>query len=261
MKGRFLAVVFIVLALLSGFVAVYFSNQYIENQVNAKKRALDKEYAPVEVVVANFDLNPGDVISPDTVSLREVPSGFVHSDAISKDDFAAVNGFAISYSLGAGEVLLRSHLSQRKGGKFAALIDAGRRAVTVSIDSLSSAAGMLSPTDKVDILLTTQKNDKLVTLPLLGDIRIIATGIETSENPSGEVIQYNTVTLDLSPEEAARVTHARKVGEISFVLRGSEETGQPYDKSISKTSFFNDAKPEVTYIKPVEMIIGGRSFE
>jgi len=257
MKGRLITVALILFALMAASAAVYLSHQYIQNTIRMKEAAIDKQYEPIEVVVANFNLRPGDVISPRTVSLRKVPSGFVHRSAIRKNDFDSVNGFALSEPLGKGETLLRSHISQRKGGKFAALIDEGRRAVTLNIDSLSSAAGMLSPNDEVDILLTTQDKDKgeLLTTLLLDNIRILATGVETSENPTGQVVQYNTVTLDLTPEESSKVTHARKIGEISFVLRGAQEKGSGYAGTISRGDILGESHT-ATHSK-VEIIIGG----
>ena len=259
MKGRMITVALILFAILAAGAAVYLSNAYIQNTINAKQAAIDKQYVPIDVVVANRDLHPGDVISAQTVSLRKVPSGFVHASAIRKADFASVNGFALSEPLGKGETLLRSHMSQRKGGKFAGLIDEGRRAVTLNIDSLSSAAGMLSPNDEVDILMTSRGVGKkeLVTTLLLNDIRILATGTETSENPTGQVVQYNTVTLDLSPEQAAQVTHARKIGEISFVLRGADEEGKGYDGVVSKDSLMGMKKTTASRSSSVEIIIGG----
>ncbi|GAB0153482.1 MULTISPECIES: Flp pilus assembly protein CpaB [Marinobacterium] len=257
MKGRLITIALILFSILAASAAVYLSNQYIQNTLQAKEAAIDKQYEPIEVVVANFDLRPGDVVSPRTVSLRKVPSGFVHGSAIRKADFSAVSGFALSEPLGKGETLLRSHMSQRKGGKFAALIDEGRRAVTLNIDNLSSAAGMLSPNDEVDILLTTQDKDKkeLMTTLLLDNIRVLATGVETSENPAGQVIQYNTVTLDLSPAESSTVTHARKIGDISFVLRGAEERGPGYEGVVSKTTILGNNQTVST--SSIEIIIGG----
>ncbi|GGK65856.1 Flp pilus assembly protein CpaB [Amphritea balenae] len=255
MKGRLLTIAMLCGALISGAVAVYLTYQYIENSVASKEAELDRQYTPVNVVVAKFDLRPGDVVSSDTVALRKVPSGFVHSDAISADDFELIKGYALSYGVKSGETVLQAHVSQRKGGKFAALIDSGTRAVTISVDKLASAAGMLSPNDRVDMLLTTKKRDTLATVPLLSDVRVIATGVETSENPTGEVIQYNTVTLELTPENAAKVTHAKKVGDISFVLRGVEEKGVAFAGQIKKQDLLGTAVARGPW---VEIIIGGK---
>lgn len=258
MKSRLLAGAMIIFALISGVMAVYLSKSYIEQTIAQKESEIDKVYEPIQVVVAKHNLNPGDVISSETVALRKVPSGFVHSDAVSEAEYDAVSGYALSYPVMSGEPVLRFHVSQRKGGKFAALIDPGKRAVTISVDSLNSAAGMLSPNDRVDLLITTKKREKLLTAPLLGDIRVIATGVETSENPAGEVIQYSTVTLDLTPVEAAKVTHARKVGEISFVLRGGGEQGAPYQKAIMKQHLSPVFKTQYRSKRSVEIIIGGQ---
>jgi pilus assembly protein CpaB len=116
---------------------------------------------------------------------------------------------------------------------------------------------MLSPNDEVDILLTTQDKDKkeLMTTLLLDNIRVLATGVETSENPAGQVIQYNTVTLDLSPAESSTVTHARKIGDISFVLRGAEERGPGYEGVVSKTTILGNNQTVST--SSIEIIIGG----
>ncbi|MBN3564705.1 Flp pilus assembly protein CpaB [Aliamphritea spongicola] len=244
-------------ALLSGAIAVYLTYTYIDTEIARKEAAIDQEYKLVEVVVAKYDLKPGDVISSASVALRKVPSGFVHSDSIGKDQFGSVSGFALSYGVKAGETILFTHISNRKGGKFAALIESGTRAVTVSVDKINSAAGMLSPNDEVDLLLTTKKNDELTTLPLLSNIRVIATGVATAENLTGEVVQYSTVTLELNPENAAKVTHAQRIGEISFVLRGIEEPGEAYDGLVQVKDLLGTRKKATRQYRPVEIIIGG----
>ncbi len=157
MKGKMLTFIMLGGALLSGAIAVYLTYTYIDTEIARKEAAIDQEYKLVEVVVAKYDLKPGDVISSASVALRKVPSGFVHSDSIGKDQFGSVSGFALSYGVKAGETILFTHISNRKGGKFAALIESGTRAVTVSVDKINSAAGMLSPNDEVDLLLTTKR--------------------------------------------------------------------------------------------------------
>ncbi len=94
-------------------------------------------------------------------------------------------------------------------------------------------------------------------MPLLSNIRVIATGVATAENLTGEVVQYSTVTLELNPENAAKVTHAQRIGEISFVLRGIEEPGEAYDGLVQVKDLLGTRKKATRQYRPVEIIIGG----
>lgn len=243
-------------ALASGGGAAYFTGSYIDNTVDKHIQKINAQYEPISVVVASRDLMPGDLILSANVSLRDVPKGFVHSDALRKTDYSSTKGYALAYPVNAGEPILHSHLSRKRGGKFASLIEKGMRALTMRVDNVSSMAGMLAPNDKVDILLTIKDKKEQVTFPLLQDVLVMATGHQTSELYGAEPDQsYSTVTVLLWPEDAAKITHAQESGTLTFMLRGVDAPGEISDKKVTNSTLLGKNKGSRGW--GVQIIIGG----
>lgn len=247
------------LALAAGGVAAYLSDQYIAAQVDEHRQQLDARYEPVKVVVAAHDLMPGAVMSADTVALRAVPRGYIHQEALRPDDFSAVVGLTLAHPVKAGETVLRSHLSSQRGGRFAGLIEGGKRALTLSVDEISSVSGMLQPNDHVDILMTTRDGKDPLTFPLVEDVIVLATGVKTDAyGEDGVVSTYNTATVLVGPKDSARLVHASSVGKLTFVLRGGEVINdESFPAKVTRASLLGTGGQDKPARK-VEIIVGRR---
>ena len=173
------------LALSAGVLAAWFAQRYVNDEIAARQASLEAKYEPKRVIVAVGDLPAGTRLNTNTVAAREVPAEFLHRDAISAEEWAQIKGRATRHDLTAGAPVLRSHLLGHKGGRFADLIDEGQRALTIPVDQLSSISGMLSPGDKVDILMTLRQGDQPVMFPLIRNTEVIATGERTDLLQSG----------------------------------------------------------------------------
>ena len=251
------ATIFLLLgAVASGGGAAYFTDSYINNTLDKHIQKINAQYKPVPVVVASKDLLPGDLVVTSNVSLREVPKGFVHSDALRKADFAITKGYALAYPVNSGEPILHSHLSRKRGGKFAEYVDAGMRALTLRVDDVSSLAGMLAPNDKVDILLTMKGAKDQMTFPLLQDVLVMATGRQTNDLYGDELkTSYSTVTVLLWPKDATKLIHAQETGTITFMLRGTDSPGDVDNVKITKSTLLGkERRSSGSY---VQVIIGG----
>jgi pilus assembly protein CpaB len=114
------------------------------------------------------------------------------------------------------------------------------RAVTVSVDNVTGADGLIWPGDDVDVLLTQTiagaPNSKSIAVePVLADVRVIATGSELIKDPNagangGQSAQ--TVTLEVTEDEAARCIVAGTLGRLSLIVHSAQgvkdnHTGQP----------------------------------
>ncbi|HQP09899.1 MAG TPA: Flp pilus assembly protein CpaB [Candidatus Omnitrophota bacterium] len=115
----------------------------------------------------------------------------------------------------------------------------GKRAITISINSLYAVGGLVNPGDFVDIIAhldipeeeggKPQNKEKLTTV-LFQNIQVLAVG--TNFNPVGEVPPYDVqqssktlnVTLAVSPEEAGLLTFAEARGKLQLSLRSPAET-------------------------------------
>jgi pilus assembly protein CpaB len=127
----------------------------------------------------------------------------------------------------------------------AAIIEPGKRAVSVSVNDTSGAAGLVVPRSHVDVLFTrTGSMAEAATTTILQDITVLsvgrvtevtqspATGTQTSTSttPTPSSTQSRAVTLLVTPEQAEKVELAKNQGKISLALRN------PTDKSTSDTN-------------------------
>lgn len=228
----------------------YLSSRLAEIEAHGKGRMIN-------LMVAKQELRKGELISEDTVAVRPIPAEYVHSQAISPDDFERLEGQALAFPVKPGEMILWSLLEGKKAPTFSTRVAAGRRAITVPVDEINSISGMLEPGDTVDLVNTVDSQNKKHTFVLLQSVPVLATGQRSVDDPkSGEKRLYSTVTLDTTPDQAQRIIRARESGKLTALLRN------PQDKialavSDGEPSPSNDAiagEPE-----GVPVIYGGRS--
>jgi pilus assembly protein CpaB len=117
----------------------------------------------------------------------------------------------------------------------------GKRALTMSIDSLSAVGGLVNPGDFVDVIAHLnvpdeagfEKKDKeieKVITVLFQNIQVLAVG--TNYDPIGAIPPYEAqknlktlnVTFAVSPEEAGLLTFAQANGSLQLTLRSPAET-------------------------------------
>lgn len=264
MKGSVVTALMIGGALAAGGAAAYFANGYIDRTIHARRAELDAQYQPVQVVVANADLRPGAVLSAQTVALREMPRAFLHSEAVLAHAWGGIAGRVLARGIRSGEPVLMSHLAQNIAAGFSAQLPEGMRALTFPVDEEASISGMLAPGDRIDLFFTTTSGNEPVTLPLLLNVPVIATGVRTIANESyfsekDQPGQYRTVTVSVSPEDAAKITLAQDAGKVTVTLR------QPHDEApiqvarVTKKTLLDGNRLARTGAprRRVEIILGG----
>lgn len=211
---------FILLAALGvGGLAAMSTKNYIAQKIESIE-AKDKDKAMVKVVVAKQDLDKGSVLSGENMATRDIPKEWVHSDAITPDQFNRADGARLALPANAGEPVLWAQVENEKAGSFSTKLEMGRRAVTLPVDEISSISGMLAPDDLIDIIVSVQKDSRSYTFTLLQSMRVLATGTKVSQtDEEGKPSTFTTVTLDTSPEDAKKLIAAREVGRITALLR------------------------------------------
>nr|WP_298722402.1 Flp pilus assembly protein CpaB [uncultured Steroidobacter sp.] len=264
MKGIWITTLMLGGALAAGGGAAYFVKGYISSEVQAEREQLQRQYRLINVVVAKTNLPPGTVLSSQTVAVREVPTTFLHAEAVRSDQWAEFAGRVLSRAVQSGETILASHLAQGAGAGFSAQLPEGMRALTFPVDEQASIAGMLAPGDRIDLLFTTAAANDSVTVPLLFAVPVIATGLRTRANEHSlpDRLQpgpFRTITVAVSPADAAKITLAQEAGRVTVALR------QPHDETITriahvtKTSLLRGDAPSAS-IRPrlrVQVILGG----
>jgi pilus assembly protein CpaB len=194
--------------------------------------------ARASFLLAARQLRAGSLVKPDDLksedlAVADAPEG-ARRDSV--EARAELLGAMIRRALPPGDPL-RADDVLRPGdrGFLAAVLGPNMRAVSVGVDAVAGAAGLIWPGDRVDVLLTQQMNDD--TLPIarrvsgetvLSNVRVIAIDQMLMQGALGEGPeigrQVRTVTLEVSSRQAERVGVAMRLGRLALLVRSAEET-------------------------------------
>jgi pilus assembly protein CpaB len=100
-----------------------------------------------------------------------------------------------------------------------ALIEEGMTAVTVSVNEIVGVAGFVLPGDRVNVLLTrtdTQRGE--YTDVLMQNVRVLAVN-QLADDKVEKPVVAKAVTLEVSMQDAQKLTLAANVGRLSLTLR------------------------------------------
>jgi pilus assembly protein CpaB len=256
-------------AIALGGLAFFLSNKAIQDRILQIELAAKEGKKFRRVVVPIKDLKPGDVIDENVVAAREVPEEFVNSAAVTPEQFAAISGQALTVGVKRGEPVLTTFTATRGGDLFSGILKKGRRALTFEVDEISSISGMLRAGDKIDLLLTakppvsggsTVSNEKDFTFPMLSNVEVLATGqaLKNSGEEGEKSRAYTHITLDLTPEEASKITAAKSGGKITAVLRNPTDIGPNLSRPITIDDVVASlAVPDANGTRTIPYIIGG----
>jgi pilus assembly protein CpaB len=137
------------------------------------------------------------------------------------------------------------------------------RALTFPVNEEASISGMLAPGDRIDILFTTTAANDSMTLPLLFAVPVLATGLrtQTNENALSEKLQgpFRTVTVSVTPADAAKLTLAQEAGRLTVALRQPQDQTPIRITRITKNTLLKGEEivPPVRPRARVQIILGG----
>jgi pilus assembly protein CpaB len=251
----------LVLSVILGAAAVYFSRSFIEEQVDYYKTQLEKTEPMVQIVVPARDLLQGDVITEGDLAVREVPARYAHDNALTSDTYISAVGQRMRTGLAEGKALLWAHLEGGETATFSDSLIEGNRALTVPVDEINSISGFLQPRDNIDLFLTDRRGKEKAIYPIMQNLHVLATGVKTEVDVTGKPTgrTYNTITVQVTPENAKRIVLAQSVGKLTATLRNPGDKAMITTKALT-ASDLRGVKPEP---KPqprrrgIEYIIGG----
>ncbi len=245
-------------ALLAGLMAAGSMSEYLDQQEQALRQAAVRPH--VERVVAAVALEAGTVLQVAHLAARAYPAELAPSDSLDAARFEDLDGMVLTQALRAGDLITRAHV-QAPSGPFSEQLLSGRRAVTVPVDALSSVSGLIRPGDLIDIYVSFDDRQRRVTAPLLQSVAVLATGHKAQGmggGPGAETQDYNTLTLDVGPDEALKLLAARQHGRITALLRHPEDQ-TPHQAAVrGELADILGLAPDGAPGKPVEVLYGNR---
>jgi Flp pilus assembly protein CpaB len=217
----------LIVAVVLGVLSIVGIRLYVDNL--EKQNILKLEL--IDVFVASKDLPVGEMISADDVDIAQFSAQFM-DQAFRRShitDKATIMGSRTVERIAAGQVLQEYHFEKRVTGpklKF----KSEYRAITIPISRVGGVAGLLKPTDSVDVVINTQLNDRssgaelVVTRTLFKNVLILAT--DSNTDPYVETSGYSTVTLRLTPDECNKMAFCMFNGaaiQLLYVQPGTPE--------------------------------------
>ena len=195
---------------------------------NRIKRQYAQSTAPVKVVAAVKQLDPGATITADSVALVDWPVNFPIEGAMTKTQDAV--GRMVMFPVAAKEPIRESLLAAPGSVGLAGKIPNGMRAVAVETNDVANVSGFLYPGCHVDVLVTfrpqTGRNDEEVTATVLQNIEVLSTGERLQPDPSGKPEKVRQVTMLLSPDDSEKLVLAANQGIVQFVMRNGDDQAQ-----------------------------------
>ena len=236
-----------------GLVALAFGG-FLAMQVyrNLQSRANTAIPVGTDVLIAARDVQIGTRVTDGDIKVVHLPPADLPAGVYSPKSKLVGRGVILPIS--KGEFFLPSKLAaEASGSGLPSLIPPGMRAVSVRVNDVVSVAGFVIPGTRVDVMLTgTPPGGKEpVTTTVLENALVLAVGQHLERNSSGEPQTSPVITLQVTPDDAQKLTLATSEGRIQLSLRNLVDAEQENLAFVRNTALYRGASalPSDTPVK------------
>jgi pilus assembly protein CpaB len=139
-------------------------------------------------------------------------------------------GAVARFEIFPGDPIIEQKLVRTGQGYLSAVLEKGRRGVSVAVDAAAASGGFIVPNDHVDVVLTRQTASGLMSETIVRNVKVLAINLrlgetgttgaaEDPENPNQAFQERAIATLELDPQQGESVINAAQIGTISLSLR------------------------------------------
>jgi pilus assembly protein CpaB len=227
-------VIILIVAIAMGGGAAYLARSWLQDQLDASA----VHQPATHVVIAAEPLAYGAALTSDNVTeipwfTKMLPEGAFAS----KDDLLNGGRRTVLYPLKQGEPVLRSKVTgPGQRASLAAVLEDGKRAVTVRVDDVRGVAGFVLPGDFVDIVMIadelSSKRQSYSDI-LLEHVKVLAIDQIASEGEEKPKVAQ-AVTLEVTKEQAQKILLATNIGKLSLLLGRPIESGRDPNRRIGE---------------------------
>jgi pilus assembly protein CpaB len=217
----------LLLAIAMGGVAAYMAHVWMVAQMTVTPAG-----PPGTVVVAATPLAFGTVLSRENVTEIPWPAGAVPEGAYATKEQLFKDGRRVALTpMQRSELILKTRITgPGQRATLSALLDEGKRAVTVRVDDVRGVAGFVLPGDRVDVVLIRTapptpgaNGPEQFSDVLLQHVKVLAVDQLVNERQENPTIA-KAVTLEVDTDQAQKILLATNVGKLSLILRQAGES-------------------------------------
>ena len=236
-------IIILIVALAMGGLAAFMARSWILAHANTAPSA------PMStIVVANMALGFGTVLSADNVSeiawaSNKIPEGaFATRAALFKEGRRVV-----LTPMERSELILKQKITgPGQRASLSALLEEGKRAVTVRVDDVRGVAGFVLPGDRVDVVLirTNSETSGKFSDVLLQNVKVLAVDQVANERQEKATV-VKAVTLEVETDQAQKILLATDIGKLSLILRQAGEGHASQTSRVTERDLFFEAPKKV----------------
>ncbi len=217
------SVIAVFVSLVLAAAAVFGVRGFLRDQVAALTTQDGAQVPQNTVVVANQPLRFGRLIESSSLRVIAWSSATIPEGAFRNIEELIGDKEKPRYVVGAiaqDEPILSTKITgPGQRASLSALLTEGMKAVSIRVDDVLGVAGFVLPGDRVDIMLTRRPRDaEAFTDILLQGVRVLAID-QLADDQADKPNVVRTVTMEVSTEEAQKLTLAANVGTLSLALR------------------------------------------
>jgi pilus assembly protein CpaB len=235
-------------AIFFGLLAILVAQSYLQSEVE-KNRAQDE----ADVVIATTDIPIGTTITAQQIRVARYRRDLIPDKALTKKE-AVVDRVAVVEIAAKTPIVDRYLAAPDSPAGVPGILPAGMRAVSVRVDEASSVAGFALSGTYVDVIVIMQPMDrdaKPVSKIVLQNVRVLANGQQMQARSDGKPALVNTVTLQVTPEQAEKLKLAEAEGKLQLVIRNSTDQIVEKTRGATKADVLNDPALEARALKGV----------
>jgi pilus assembly protein CpaB len=218
-----------------------------------------------EILVAAAPLTAGTLLRATDVTWQVIghapaPGEFVRPFAAARDanpeideqTRAQVFGAVLRTDLAAGEPIHRHSIVKPLEREFLqSVLTSGARAIAIPVATGGASTDLLSPGDRVDVILTQKfgitgapLTRSSVAETVVENLRVLVVGAIDTKAAAGTAFG-RTVTLEVMPDQAEKIQVAAELGKLSLTLRSASgvSTAGPGKATGVKPTWAGDVSP------------------
>ncbi len=192
----------------------------------------------IKVVAAARDILPGVRVGFADVRYVDLPMDYATKTMFQRSN--QVVGRVSTMFVPARNPILNSYLHP-ENKTLSHSLENHERALTIKLSEEGLVDHQLYPGDRVDVLVTSNKNSKKYTKTIAKNVKVLmATTRDMLQSNGRNSRSQNRVTLAVLPDQAELITHAEQVGTPKLILRNRLATNIPTVQGASE----DDLLPE-----------------
>jgi pilus assembly protein CpaB len=218
----------LVVAVFFGLIAAYGIYNFLSQQ---QKETDSLRASNQDIVVAAQDIPPGTTLNDEALKKGLIKTTPWPKTSIPAGAFSSpqqVLGKVNRVKIVANEPILESRLAG-EGAGLTVRLEAGKRALALRVDEIVGVSGFIVPDDRVDVILTTTPlgagDGAKISKIVLQNKRVLSVA-QSTEQKDGKPQLARSITLEVTPEEAEKLSLASQEGPIVLALRGLGDDAQ-----------------------------------